>query len=73
MARERLPNKVIWNIEDIKALCIDLQRDWDKAFALAERSQDPLMLVHLGRMGKSIGAISIKATNARNSEYEEAA
>lgn len=68
----RLPNKALWNLEDIVALSSNALDDWDRAFELAERSQDPLMLVYLGRIGKTLADIRAKAKDARNNEYDYA-
>lgn len=67
----RLANKTQWALGDITALCMTASKRWQKAFAMAERNQDPAMMQLLGRIRDDIALIERKAKDALNGDYEE--
>jgi len=67
--KTRIPNKVIWALEDILALSYDSRRDWSRALEYAQKAQDPGLLLALARLRDSLARIEQIARLARQGEY----
>ena len=80
---KRLANKVIWNLEEIQAIClalweIDILEPWLEAVKRAEAHHDAVMLRILAqmmerqqRLWKELARIERKARDARQGEWKE--
>lgn len=71
VAKSRLANKTIWNLEEILAACVENQRLMDEMMDLAEKKMDTKMLLLLARLNRSLTFIQRKAQHARSGEYHE--
>lgn len=67
----RLANKTQWALEDIAARCLTASKRWGKAMDMAERNQDPAMMLLLGRLRDDIAVIERKTKDALNGDYQE--
>lgn len=69
-ARPRLPNKVIWNIDDIGAICGRVQEALRGAEARVDEIEDAQLLAALATVGREVEVIRRRARDARHGEYE---
>lgn len=69
----RLPNKTMWNLQLITSRCRDSQRKWRKLVAMADRNQDPAMMLLLAELRDDIAFIQDVAKDALNGEYNQEA
>ena len=70
-AKSRLPNKVIWGIEDIQSLCKSARPPLHQAIKQAEKNNNGKQLVALAQINNHLADIERKAFNARQIIYEE--
>ena len=68
-SRTRLPNKTIWALEDIIALCQTARRDLDQAIKQAEKHMNPVLLTAVARLSQRVAEIEALARDARQGEY----
>ena len=69
---KKMPDKVVWSLEDILALCGHAKREQDVAIKRAETVMDAVLMVSLARLGQQLTMIERKAFKARQGEYEGA-
>lgn len=67
---KKMPDKVVWSLEDILALCTQAKKEQDAAFRQAETVMDAVLMVSLARLGQLLTLIERKAFKARQGEYE---
>ncbi len=68
--RPRLPNNVIWSIEDATAAAVELWEDLARVRKRAERVEDALTLGAVGRCMERLVVIEHHLRNARCGRYE---
>jgi hypothetical protein len=71
MSRTRIPNKLIWGLEDILACCLDARDAWRQAHRRARQQMDPVMLAALATLSDRLAEIERRARDARNGEYDQ--
>ena len=71
VANKRLANKIIWALEDIQAICLDLRDVWRYCVDRATENQDPVMLAYLARFRDRLADIEATAHAARHGEYRD--
>ena len=69
--KTRVPNKVIWGLEDILALCIDARESCRDMQARALQEMDAIMLASLVELIDQVSQIEGKARDAREGKYRQ--
>ena len=69
---KRMPDKVLWSLEDVLVIIEHAKRDHARAIKRAEASMDAVQMVTLARLGQQLTMIERKAWAARHGEYEGA-
>ena len=69
-ARPRLPNNVIWSLEDAEALMITIWEEVAKASERAEKLEDARLLAPLNRVSAALAGVEHHLRNARAMRYE---
>jgi hypothetical protein len=67
----RVPNKVLWALEDILALCLGLRPHWMQALDQAARQGDTQEVIHLALLRDGLAEIERLAGDARRGEYHQ--
>ena len=70
-SKTRVPNKVLWGLEDILAAGITARDAWKTAYGQAKRQMDPVGLAALGTLRDQLAVIERVAMSARRGEYRE--
>lgn len=66
----RLPNKVIWALEDIGAMCRDSRQQVRRAIDRADKLVDLPLMTALARLSDDLATIERLARDARQGKYE---
>jgi hypothetical protein len=69
--RTRVPNKVIWNLEETLALLITARQEWQRIVDYSERAMDPRLSLPVARLGFTLSEMERLTRNARDGRYEE--
>lgn len=69
--RTRVPNKVIWNLEETMALLITARQEWQRIVDYSERAMDPRLSLPAAKLGFHLSEIERLTRNARAGRYEE--
>lgn len=69
--RGRLPNKAVWNLEDARALLLDVYPHWQAAMRRAEELRDVELVIELSRVRDYLARIERKVGDALAGEYWE--
>jgi hypothetical protein len=69
--RTRVPNKVIWNLEETMALLITARQEWQRIVDYSERAMDPRLSLPAARLGFTLSEIERLTRNARAGRYED--
>jgi hypothetical protein len=68
--KTRVPNKIIWGLEDIVADVARGETAWSRAMArVRDRFQDPALVLELAEIRDVLASIRSLATEARQGEY----
>jgi hypothetical protein len=66
---KRLNNVVIWGLEDMEALCQDLDGEGAALLAHARERMDLVAVCHAANIRSAVGALRLLASDARRGEY----
>ena len=69
--RTRVPNKVIWNLEDTLALLTTARQEWQRIVDYSERAMDPRLSLPAAKLGFTLSEIERLTRNARAGRYED--
>lgn len=69
--RTRVPNKVIWNLEETMALLITARQEWQRIVDYSERAMDPRLSLPAAKLGFHLSEIERLTRNARAGRYED--
>lgn len=69
--RKRIPDKTLYALRDIGDELVDARRAWNKAYELAERRFDTVMLLELSKLRRALDTIERKASAAMQGKYSE--
>jgi len=68
-SKTRVPNKVIWGLEDMMAVLTEARADWQPIMERAERTMDIKLALAAGRMRDHLAELERLARAARQGEY----
>lgn len=67
---KKMPDKVVWSLEDILTLCQQAKKEQLAAINRAEKVMDTALMVSLSKLGQHLTMIERKAFKARQGDYE---
>jgi len=68
-SKTRVPNKVIWALEDMLAVLGEARRDWQPVMEQAERGRDVRLALAAARLRDHLAELERLARAARQGEY----
>jgi len=67
--KPRLPNKVLWNVQDVEAICPRVQERLRHAEEFARQKDEARLIAELAQVGREVERVLRKARDIRYGEY----